>query len=99
MRGLVILMALAACGPAPRPSAPAQVTAPGIAQFVADVSPGLSPEAQRIAANCGAQAATPEELQTLAGVQTMDAATTGMISEIMTREVTLACLNANGVVL
>lgn len=99
MRVFLILVALAACGPAPREVNPKQATAPGIALFVADVSPQLTPEAQQVAANCGARAATREELQMLAGVQVMDAATTGMISEIMTRSIALACLDANGVVL
>ncbi|SFR40845.1 hypothetical protein [Litoreibacter janthinus] len=100
MRALVVLMALAACGNQPNPPAASSARVTGISQFVADVSPSLSPEAQAIAASCGAQSATPEEMQVLSSVsRPLDAATTGMVSEIMTRETTLACLNANGVML
>ena len=97
MRKLLILLALTSCGPAPQGATPAKITSSRIAQFVADVSPGLSPEEQVIAANCGAQAATPDELKMLGEPQVLDAATTGMISEIMTRDGTLVCMMASGV--
>ncbi|WP_298260603.1 hypothetical protein [uncultured Litoreibacter sp.] len=96
MKKFAVLMALAACG-APTLDEPTQAQEQSIAQFIADVSPELSAEAQAAAANCGAQNTSTEELQLLAGVETLDAATTGLISEIMTREGTLACMASNGV--
>jgi len=98
MKKLAVLLALGACG-TPVLDAPTQAGAPSIGRFVADVSPELSPGAQAVAANCGAQTTTAEELQRLAEMDALDAASTSLIAEIMTRDGTLACLNANGVTL
>ncbi|SDX16149.1 hypothetical protein [Litoreibacter albidus] len=98
MKKFAVLMALAACG-VPTTQAPTQNQSGRIAQFIADVSPQLSPAEQRIAAACGTQSATPEELQSLAAQDGLDAATTGLISEIMTRDGSLACMSSNGVLL
>ncbi|WP_281856671.1 hypothetical protein [Litoreibacter halocynthiae] len=96
MKKLVLVMVVAACG-APVLDEPTQVQEQSIARFVADVSPELSPQAQAAAANCGAQNTTTEELQLLSELDALDAASTGLISEIMTRDGTLACMMANGV--
>jgi hypothetical protein len=96
MKKFALVLALAACG-APVLDESTQAQEQSIASFIADVSPELSAEAQVAAANCGAQNTTTEELQRLAGLETLDAASTGLISEIMTREGTLACLASNGV--
>ena len=98
MKKLVVLLTLGACG-TPVLDTPTQAGAPSIARFVADVSPELSLDAQAVAANCGTKNTTAEELQRLAEMDALDAASTSLISEIMTRDGTLACLNANGVTL
>lgn len=96
MKKLSLLVVLAAC--APVLDEPTQAQEQSIARFVADVSPELSAADQAAVANCGAANTTTEELQTLATVDgPLDAATTGMISEIMTRDGTLACMASNGV--
>ncbi|PTX57157.1 hypothetical protein C8N43_1823 [Litoreibacter ponti] len=96
MRYLPVL-ALAACGAAVPLDEPTQSSEQAIARFVADVAFDKSPAEQAAIANCGAQNTTTEELQFLAGVEVLDASTTGMISEIMTREGTLLCMESNGV--
>lgn len=97
MKKFAIVMALTACGTAPVLDEPTQAQEQSIANFVADVSLELSPAQQASAANCGAQNATTDELQPLAELDSLDAASTGLISEIMTREGTLACMASNGV--
>ena len=93
--GLVLI--LAACG-APVLDAPTQASEQSIARFVSDVAFDKSPAEQAAIANCGAQNTTTEELQFLATKDgPLDAATTGMIAEIMTRDGTLACMAGNGV--
>lgn len=97
MKKLAILMLLAGCVQ-PVLDEPTQASEQSIARFVADVSPELTPEQQAAAANCGAENTTTEELQRLADMgDVMDAATSGLISEIMTRDGTLLCLETNGV--
>lgn len=97
MKKFAILMILAGCVQ-PALDEPTQASEQSIARFVADVSPELTPEQQAAASNCGAQNTTSEELQRLSAVgEVLDAATTGLISEIMTRDGTLACLELNGV--
>ncbi|TDT76797.1 hypothetical protein BDE40_0069 [Litoreibacter halocynthiae] len=96
MKKLVLVMVVAACG-APVLDEPTQAQEQSIARFVADVSPELSLQAQAAAANCGAQNTTTEDLRLLSELDALDAASTGLISEIMTRDGTLACMMANGV--
>lgn len=97
MKRLSLVLLLAACG-APVLDQPTQSSEASIARFVADVGFDKTPAEQAAIANCGAQNTTTEELQFLANKSgPLDAATTGMISEIMTRDGTLACMESNGV--
>lgn len=93
------LLLVAACG-APALDEPTQASEQAIAQFVADVAFDKSAAEQLAIANCGAQNTTDDELALLGAIDgPLDAATTGLISEIMTREGTLACMESNGVTL
>jgi len=97
MKRLSLVLLLAACG-TPVLDEPTQASEQSIARFVQDVAFDKTPAEKAAIANCGAQNTTTEELQFLATkTGPLDAATTGMISEIMTREGTLACMDANGV--
>ncbi|MEP3346562.1 MAG: hypothetical protein ABJN34_16035 [Litoreibacter sp.] len=96
MKKFALVLVLAACG-APVLDEPAQAQEQSIANFIADVSPELSPAQQAAAANCGALNATAEEVSLLSELDALSAASTGLISEIMTREGTLACMTSNGV--
>lgn len=99
MKWLGLVLTLAACG-APVLDEPTQASEQAIARFVADVAFDKTPAEQAALANCAKNNTTTQELQFLATIDgPLDAATTGMISEIMTREGTLACMARNGVML